>query len=263
MNFCCPGRILKYIVILSLALECACIEPAFAQETAQASREEILSVYSFSPHTLTAEQQSLKSKNLDALWKKAKENRGAYVPLLKQQLQETNVPAFFLFDGSSLLLDLSNTEESRRIALQAMARCDLRDVEMTEYLRQVHRLATFGADTTAAAFHILDDPKFKAIIPQHALTLGQDFCLILMLFPTDPEHWLSRAVKRLQVETDPVAQKSLVYLLWYAQTPESDAAVLDFSEASDKPAINRDFARDLAGGHGQVLALKGRPDSTR
>jgi hypothetical protein len=177
-----------------------------------------------------------------------------YLPLLQQQLKEKDVPAFFLFDGSSLLLDLSDTAENRRIALQALARCDLRDVDRAVYLRQVHRLATLGADTTDAAFHILDDPKFKAIIPEHALTLGQDFCLITMLFPTDSANWLHRAAKRLEVETDPEAQKSLLYLLWYAQTSESDAAVAHFAKAADKPAASRDFARELAARNDKLLA---------
>jgi hypothetical protein len=191
---------------------------------------------------------------MDAFWEKAKVQRKVYLPLLQEQLKATNVPAFFLFDGSRLLLDLSDTAENRRIALQALARCDLRDVDRAVYLRQVHRLATLGADTTAAAFHILDDPKFKAIIPEHALTLGQDFCLILMLFPTDSARWLQRATKRLEVETDPEAQKSLLYLLWYAQTGESDAAVAAFAKAADKPAASREFARQLAARNDTLLA---------
>jgi hypothetical protein len=111
-----------------------------------------------------------------------------------------------------------------------------------------------GVDTTDAAFHILDDPKFKAFIPQHALTLGQDFCLILTLFPTDSAHWLKRAIKRLETEPDPEAQKSLVYLLWYAQLDESDAAIASFAEAADKPPASRDFARELSARNGKLLA---------
>ncbi len=203
-------------------------------------------MYSFSPHTLTKEQQGQRSKALDAFWQKAKVERKTYLPLLKEQLKQKDVPEFFLYDGSMLLLELEDTAENRRTALQAVARCDLRDVDETTYLRQVHRLAVLGEDTTDAAFHVLEDPKFKAIIAEHALTLGQDFCLIIMLFPTDSKNWLHRAVKRLEVESNSEAQKSLLYLLWYAQTAESDDAIARFAKAGDKPAASRDFARKLA-----------------
>ena len=248
---------MKAIVIAWLALIGGCLGPALAQAVSKADREEILAVYSFSPHLLTKEQQSQKSKTLDAFWQKAKAERKAYIPLLKEQLKERDVPGFFLYDGSMLLLELADTAENRRIALQAVARCDLRDVDQTTYLRQVHRLAVFGEDTTDAAFHILDDPKFQAIVPEHALTLGQDFCLIIMVFPTDSTNWLQRAVKRLDVETDAEAQKSLLHLLWYAQTSESDGAVAHFAKAAEKPAPSRDFARRLAARNDELLARKG------
>jgi hypothetical protein len=258
---------MKSIAISWLVLIWVWFGPALAQEASKANREEILAVYSFSPHSLTKEQQSQKSKILDAFWEKAKAERKAYLPLLQEQLKEKDVPAFFLYDGSMLLLELSDTPENRRIALQAVARCDLQDVDQTTYLRQVHRLAVFGEDTTDAAFHILDDPKFQASVPAHAFTLGQDFSLIIMLFPTDSTNWLQRAVKRLAVEPDPEAQKSLLYLLWYAQTSESDGAIAAFTKAADKPAPSRDFARQLAArnerksnGTGSSKASKGKQE---
>lgn len=247
---------MKSIAMSLLALISTWFVPALAQETNKANREEILGVYSFSPHALNKEEQSQKSDSLDAFWNRAKADRKTYIPLLKDQLKAKDVPAFFLYDGSMLLLELADTAENRRIALQAVARCDLRDVDRTAYLREVHRFAVAGEDTTDAAFHILDDPKFKAIIPEHALTLGQDFCLIVMLFPTDSTNWLQRAMKRLEIETDSEAQKSLLNLLWYSQTSASDDAIANFARATDKPEPNRVFARRLAGKNDELLAAK-------
>src|SRR5690349_23191765 len=134
---------------------CAFCGSAFAQESA---RDEILALYSFSPHTLSKEARAQKSVALDAFWEKAKRLPKTYVPLLQELLKATNSPTFVFFDGSRLLLDMSDTTENRRIAVQALARCDLRDVDTTVYLQQVHSLALTGVDTTDAAFHILDDP---------------------------------------------------------------------------------------------------------
>jgi hypothetical protein len=144
-----------------------------------------------------------------------------------------------------LLLRLSDAPSDRRLALAAVSRCDLRDVQHTEYLRQVHRLATQGEDTTEAAFHILVEPRFSAFIPLHSLTLGQNYALVYMLLPGDPSGWLRPALARLATESEPTAQKSLLLLAWYAQTDEADAAITAFSTAPDKPAPNRAHAREL------------------
>ena len=241
---------IKTILTVAIGGVCLTCGTAFAR---QAAREEAIALYSFSPHTLSKEARTQKSAALDAFWEKAKAQRKVYIPLLQELLKTTNAPPFFFFDGSRLLLDLSDTAENRRLAAQALARCDLLDVDPTVYLKQVHQLATTGVDTTDAAFHILEDPKFTASIPEHALTLGQDFCLILMLFPTDSAYWLQRAIKRLETEPHPEAQKSLLFLLWYAQVSESDAAIAAFAKAADKPAASRDFARALSSGNGKLL----------
>jgi hypothetical protein len=95
----------------------------------------------------------------------------ALQPALRQELGDFKNPVFFLYDGSKLLLSLSNTPADRKIALAAMARCDLRHVQAKDYFVQVHRMATLNEDTTAAAFHVLEQPKFTVYIPQHVLTL--------------------------------------------------------------------------------------------
>lgn len=239
-------------LFLPLALVWGCAKLVMGQETNSAIREEILGVYSFSPHALTSYQISQKSKILDSFWQKAKSQSEVYLPVLKSELVRRDAPAFLLWDGSMLLLTLSDSAENRRVALQAFARCNLLDIQPTEYFIQVHRLAALGEDSTDAAFHILSDPKFKAFIPQHSLTLGQDYALIYMLLPTDPTNWLSRAVTRVGVETDPTAQKSLLLLLWYAQTKEADRAIADFAAAKNNLAASRKYAHGLLSRKGKA-----------
>jgi hypothetical protein len=65
--------------------------------------------------------------------------------------------------------------------LRPWPHCDLRDVQTKDYFYQVHHLATLGEDTTAAAFHVLEQPNFKIFVPQHSLTLGQNYVLIYLL----------------------------------------------------------------------------------
>jgi hypothetical protein len=215
--------------------------PALAQDIGQ----EIRTVYSFAPHELTSQKIDEKSKVLDSFWARAKAQKGAYLPVLRSELARPEAQPFFLYDGSMLLLSLSDIRSDRQLALAAIARCDLRDVQHTDYFRQVHRLASIGEDTTEAALHILVEPKFTAFVPQHALTLGQNYALVYMLLPADPAWWLARALGRLKSEKDLTAQKSLLLLAWYAQTKDADAALAAFVADTARPEESRKYAREL------------------
>jgi len=206
---------------------------------------QIQQIYNFQPHLLSSQEITNKSAVLDQFWTMAKAEPSRYLPALRQELGDFKNPPFFLYDGSMLLLSLSDAPEDRRIALAAMARCNLRDVQTKDYFLQVHRLATLNEDTTAAAFHVLEQPDFKVFIPQHVLTLGQDYVLIYLLLPTDQDYWLRPAMDRLKIEHDQTAQKSLLLLLWYAQTDAADQAISTFAGDASEPAVSRTYAKEL------------------
>jgi len=207
--------------------------------------QQIQQTYNFQPHLLNNQEITKKSAALDQFWTRAKAQKSEYVVPLREELANFKNPPFFLYDGSMLLLSLSDTAVDRKIALAAMARCDLRDVQQKDYFLQVHRMAALNEDTTAAAFHILEQPKFQVFIPQHVLTLGQDYVLTYLLLPTDPEYWLQPAIDRLKTEHDPTAQKSLLLLLWYAQTETADVAISKFAGDAAKPSASRTYAQEL------------------
>jgi hypothetical protein len=194
---------------------------------------------------MTDAQRTEKSDLMDQFWAKAKAQPDVCLPILRRELADLTNPPFFLFDGSQLLMSLSQDPADGEIVSAAVARGDLQDIRSSDYFYLVHGLAAKGNDTTAAAFHILADPKFQVIVPQHALTLAQDFCLIYILLPTDQNFWLQPAIDRLHTENDLTAQKSLLVLLWYAQTPASDKAIADFAADSAKPKIATAYAGEL------------------
>jgi hypothetical protein len=53
-------------------------------------------------------------------------------------------------------------------------------------------------------------PDIKVFIPQHALTLGQDYSLICMLFAMDEALFASDLATRLAGESNVQTQKSLL-----------------------------------------------------
>jgi len=206
---------------------------------------EIQNVYNFQPHTLSDAQIAQKSGLLDQFWAKAKSRPDVYAAGLRKELADFSNPPFFLYDGSRLLMSLSNDPADRKIILSAISHSDLQDLQLRDYFLLVHSMAAQGEDTTAAAFHILEQPKFQVFIPQHSLTIAQDYCLIYMLLPTNQDFWLQPAIKRLLGETDVTAQKSLLLLLWYAQTSDSDKTIGEFSRDASKPQPSRTYANEL------------------
>jgi len=213
---------------------------------------EIQQVYNFQPHLLNQQQMAQKSRVLDRFWTQAEEQPELYVAGLRQELGDFANPSFFLYDGSILLLSLSDTPADRKTALAAISRCDLRDLKATDYFLQVHHLAVLNEDTTAAAFHVLEQPDFKVVFGEHVLTLGQDYALVYLLLPTEQNYWLGPAITRIGRERDQTAQQSLLLLLWYAQTDTADKAVRDFAADSAKPAAVRSYAQGLIARKGNL-----------
>ena len=163
----------------------------------------------------------------------------------------TNTPVW-IYDGSTLLLSLSDTPADRKTAIAAISRCDLRDLKATDYFSEVHHLAALNEDTTAAAFHVLEQPDFKVVFGEHVLTLSQGYALVYLLLPTEQHYWLGPAITRLGIERDQTAQQSLLLLLWYAQTDTADKAVRDFAADSAKPAAARSYAQGLIARKGNL-----------
>lgn len=207
--------------------------------------QQVQQTYNFQPHTLTTAEINQKSGVLDQFWTEAKAKPNVYIAALRQELADLRNPPFFLYDGSMLLLTLSDTPADRKVALAAIAHSDLRDVQPKDYFFQVHRMAAVNEDTTAAAFHILEQPDFKVFIPQHSLMLGQNYLLIYMLIPTNQDYWLQPAIDRLRIERDETAQKSLILLLWYAQTDAADKAIATFAADTSNVAAARDYAKEI------------------
>lgn len=216
-----------------------------ATSTSPDLHREIQEVYDFQPHTLNDAQIAEKSAALDQFWSKAKSQSAIYVPGLRKELSDLSNPPFFFYDGSKLLLSLSPAPTDHKIVLAAISHSDLRDVQFLDYFILVHNMANQGEDTTAASFHILEQPKFQVFIPQHVLTLGQDYCLIYMLIPTNQDFWVHPAIERLGNEKDLTAQKSLLLLLFYAQTPEADMAIAGFVNDATKPQGAKSYANEL------------------
>jgi hypothetical protein len=150
-----------------------------------------------------------------------------------------------LTDGSELLLSLSKTPEDKQLASDALSRTDLRDTQSETYFFTVHDLACRGVDTTAAALHILDDPKFRVSVPQHAMVLDQRMALMYILLSMKSDSWIKPAEARFSGEKDANAKLALVSAFSYAQTDEADAELSRIAGDNTQPEAVRKSAQDF------------------
>jgi hypothetical protein len=203
-------------------------------------------LYAFHPADLDEAGQTRKSAELDAFWKRIGDAGPAGLEALRTELAADGVPSFFHYDGAQLLLSLSHERADRALALRAIARAPLADVNPAAWFDAIHAFAVDGFDTSDAALRILEDDGFRVFVPEHALTLGQDYALLYLVLPTDERYYVDKLVARLATETRPVAQRSLLRVLAYVVSPAADAAVLAFANDASRPAETRQFAAKLA-----------------
>lgn len=225
------------VLVSLLTTSALAAEPGF--------HERVTTLYSFSPHTLDRAAINVKSVELDAFWKSVKSAGPAGLDDLRAELARPDASAFFDFDGARLLLSLSTSRDDHALALAAISRTDLRDVQHNDYFFIVHSLAVEDLDTSEAAFKILGDPTFKVFVAQHYLTLDQELSLTYLLLPTKEEFYLEKAEKRLFAEKDITAQKSLLSLIADTVTKSGDETLARFAESSDQPAESREYARKI------------------
>lgn len=219
----------------------------------------VQSLYNFSPSKVTSEQRESKSAEMDGFWNEVKGRKDVELPLLRNELRDDTNSSFFFADGSGLLLSLSQSPNDQKLVAACLVQVDFDDFQSRQYLYEVHSLATKGIDVTPAALHMLDDPKFEVYLPEHgAYRLDQAACLLEALLPLPENVWLPAAMRRLKSERDETALKSLLLLLYYAQTDEADAELRSIAENAATPAAERDFAKKALK-HERDLGLGKRP----
>jgi len=205
----------------------------------------VLALYSFEPHKLKEAEMKVKSDQLDQFWSMAKADTVNTLPLLRRELADPSNSAFFYYDGSKLLLSLSKDQADRLLALRSIPKSDLTGIQHDDYLRTIKWFANNGFDTREAAFRILAFPDFKAFIPQHALTLGQNYSLIYMLFPLNESVFSADLAGRLSLERNAQSLKSLLLALWYTATPAGKAAIKSFADGQSNPPEAKAYAKEL------------------
>lgn len=217
----------------------------FALSFGQSLSEEIDRIYSFKPSKLSSKEQEAKLPALDEFWNKVKSDTAVYLPKLRDELRQTGHNPFFYYDGSALLLSLSQASKDKELAVASIARCDLDDINREVYVTTLNGLAQDGFDVTVAASKILHDDGFSFFLPQHAMTFNQGYCLAYMLLPQRENHYVDTLISKFPAVSKS-SKKAIITTLWFAYTCKGD----DFLKSI---LVNQSIDKDVRGYAKQLM----------
>lgn len=230
--------------------------PVAADTTAPTdARADILATYNFEPSKLPYEEQVKKASVIEAIWKRYDASPDAYHSALRTLLTSKGLPEILYCDGAIRLIAKSQPAEDASPYVQSLGACSLAEIEHTPYFFAVHALAVRGLDTFDLQARMLSKPKYSAFIVAHALELGQDFAFLYPFLVQDEARYVSRLIERTRAERDPTATVTLLRALWYAATPEAEAALRSIAEQSSDEAKSTE-ARKLLESIATIRSLK-------
>lgn len=156
-------------------------ETAQAQSSACESLKAVQAkTYGFEPPLLSSSERNGKSDQMDHFWEMAKKSGPAAFLCLQQMLASEQNDAFFMFDGSLLLLTLDSSPESLATISKALLHTDLKDVDTAAYISLLLQLSHRDIDIGPLAEKYMTYPSVETYLPEHAMKLGRvDGALIL------------------------------------------------------------------------------------
>jgi hypothetical protein len=214
-------------MVLLLAL-CAASPANAALQSPADFHAEIGKIYDFPIGKLSREEMVKKSAELDVFWKKVDAEKATYLPMLRKELTDASNPKFFAFDGATLLRSISDDRADGQLALDSISRTDPKNASGEGYVGTIHSFAVDGYDVRAAAMKFADSPDFFIYYGFHVMPMDQFNALIYMLFPMEEKVFAGDLAKRLEVESNPKTQLTLVKLVYLTVTPEGQAALTAF-----------------------------------
>ncbi len=160
------------------------------------------------------------------------------------ELRQIGHNPYFYYDGSSLLLSLSNAVNDKQLAVQAIAKCDLADISRKMYITTLNNLAQEDINVTTAAVKILQDDKFSFFLPEHAMTFNQGYCLTYMLLPLKQNDYVDTLIT-LFSNVSTTSKKSIITTLWFAYSCKGDSFLKAIMTNPDEEKEVREYAKKI------------------
>jgi hypothetical protein len=211
----------------------------FIRVSGQTFHDEVQSVFNFTPHKLSGEEQKALFPKLDEFFKKIMDDKKQYLPLLRDELRRNDNNPYFYFDGGVLLLEISTDPSDLQLIADALVKCDLRDIPPRIYLQHILRLSVMDANVIDAALHVFDDSKFQVFIEQHVLLLNGGECLKFILPRYNSELYVSQLMQRYAKSDSDTTKYQILELLYYSRNCTADKFLQErLNDSGESKRIN-------------------------
>ncbi len=213
--------ILRFAIIALLTYN----STTYASSPVEEASRDIVSTYAFDPKVMSFDEQAKRAPELSELWGRFQKAPDSYRIALRTLLSKKGGTEMLYCDGGMLFLHKTTLQSDKALGLKSIAECSLAEIQYTPYFYTMHKEALEGTDVLDLQFRMLSKPKYQVFIPQHALTLGQDYSFLYPLLVQDEHRYVSRIIEKFGKEKNPTAQKTLLRALYYAATPETEEAL--------------------------------------
>jgi len=178
--------------------------------------------YNFKPSLLKSEaERSEKSAAMDRFWEAVKANQKEMLPCLRAALEDPTTDQWFGFDGSTLLVSLDPSPESKSTLIRRYASMDLDDVDLADWVPRLAHLGAEGFDISEAAARWLAYPKAEFFLPQHGAYHVTKAEGALYLYGSMDEAQATPALLKIASQPSNPLRDSALALLMMQATPEA------------------------------------------
>lgn len=233
-----------------------------AQTPCEEFSRSLKATYNFKPSLLKSDaERSEKSAAMDRFWEAVKAKQKEMLPCLRAALEDPKTDQWFGFDGSTLLVSLDPSPESKATLIRRYASVDLGDVDLSVWVSTLAHLGAEGFDVTEPAARWLAYPHAEYFLPQHGAYHVTKPEGALYLYGSMDEAQATPALLKIANEpSNPSRELALEFLSMQA-TPESLRALKGF-DASGLSPKSRTALRELSE-KPEVFEPRSKPKTSR
>ncbi len=218
---------MKRIISISLFLVTVfCVVPVLAQRENCIEFQKLVNVtYNFKPSKLTPEERTAKSAAMDKVWNEVKANRQKLLPCLREAINSPTADKFFGFDASNLLIELDQSDESKKTLIKNYAEVDFDDIDLRYWMPYIAILGYENFDTSEAGENWLKHPNPEYYLPQHGTFSVNKEIGAFIIYGSMDESIATPALVKIALQENHSAREIAIRILMQQATPESFQAL--------------------------------------
>ncbi len=240
------------ISLVGFAAACVVATPVTASAARPAGatcaelRKMAAATYDFRPSKLTKAQQDAKAVAMDRFWSFAKAHADEAAPCLRVMLTEPRANAYFLVDGSQLLVALAPSASSKALEAALLTDASLEDVDPRIWIQRLAALGRDGADVSKAGRRWLTEKGVGYILPEHGdYKVSADEGATFLFGSMDEAQARPALIGIARDEKHP-GRMAAIWLLHLQATHEATEALRAVSLAGLSPGIGKSIGNHVA-----------------